>query len=152
MSKARKHWGMTVIELLLVMVILGILTAVAVPAYQNYTDRIRVSNGITDLMTIQVMMDQHFNDTGGWPDSLAEIGVNWNDPFGNPYQYLRIDGGPPAEGQQRKDHNLVPVNSDYDLYSMGKDGGSAPPFTSQQSRDDIVRAQNGAYVGLASEY
>ena len=153
MTKARNHRGMTVIELMLVMVILGILTAVAMPAYQNYTDRIRTSNAITDLMTIQVMIDQHFNDTGAWPDALTDIGVDWDDPFGNPYQYLRIDGGlPGSEGFQRKDHNLVPVNSDYDLYSMGKDGDSQPPFTSQQSRDDIVRAQNGAYVGLASEY
>ncbi len=153
MTNARKHAGMTVIELLLVMVIMGILTAVAVPAYNNYTDRIRVSNAITDIMTIQVMIDQFFNDTGAWPDSLADIGVDWDDPYGNPYGYLRIDGGPPgSEGLQRKDHNLVPVNSDYDLYSSGKDGGSQPAFSSQQSRDDIVRAQNGAYMGLASEY
>jgi general secretion pathway protein G len=44
------------------------------------------------------------------------------------------------------------VNSDYDLYRSGKDGASQPPLSPQASRDDIVRAQNGAYMGLASEY
>jgi len=57
-----------------------------------------------------------------------------------------------GKGKVRKDHNLVPLNSDYDLYSMGKDGKSVSPLTAKASRDDIVRANNGAFVGLASEY
>ena len=55
-------------------------------------------------------------------------------------------------GQARKDRFLVPLNSDYDLYSAGKDGESAPPLGAAQSRDDVVRANNGAYIGLASGY
>ena len=47
---------------------------------------------------------------------------------------------------------MVPVNSDYDLYSMGRDGKSNAPFTAKMSRDDIVRANDGQFVGLASEY
>jgi general secretion pathway protein G len=60
------------------------------------------------------------------------------------------DGG--VEGKMRKDRFLVPLNSDYDLYSMGKDGDSRPPLTAQMSRDDIVRASDGAFVGLASDF
>ena len=52
----------------------------------------------------------------------------------------------------RKDHNLVPVNSDFDLYSMGKDEATNSTFTAKVSEDDIVRANNGGYVGLVSEY
>jgi general secretion pathway protein G len=52
----------------------------------------------------------------------------------------------------RKDHLLAPVNADFDLYSMGKDGQSMVPFTAKASRDDIVRANNGGYVGLVSDY
>jgi general secretion pathway protein G len=55
-------------------------------------------------------------------------------------------------GQIRKDRFLVPVNSDYDLYSMGKDGQSQAPFTAKASRDDIVRASDGQYVGLAEDF
>lgn len=52
----------------------------------------------------------------------------------------------------RKDRFLVPINSDYDLYSMGKDGESVAPLTAAKSRDDIVRAANGTYVGLAENF
>ena len=52
----------------------------------------------------------------------------------------------------RKDHKMVPVNSDFDLYSKGRDGKSQTPFTSKASRDDIVRANNGRYIGLVSGY
>jgi len=46
----------------------------------------------------------------------------------------------------------VPINTDFDLYSMGPDGRSAPPLTAKHSRDDIVRANDGAFIGLASDY
>ena len=52
----------------------------------------------------------------------------------------------------RKDHRLVPINSDYDLYSMGKDGRSVSPLTARHSHDDIIRANDGDYVGLAKDY
>jgi general secretion pathway protein G len=52
----------------------------------------------------------------------------------------------------RKDKNLVPLNSDYDLYSMGKDGESQIPLTVKISHDDIIRANDGAFVGLAIDY
>jgi general secretion pathway protein G len=57
-----------------------------------------------------------------------------------------------GHGQQRKDRNLVPINSDYDLYSMGPDGRSVSPLTAQASRDDIIRANDGGFVGKASDY
>jgi len=52
----------------------------------------------------------------------------------------------------RKDHNLVPLNTDYDLYSMGPDGNSVGPLTAKASRDDIIRANNGSYIGPAANY
>jgi general secretion pathway protein G len=55
-------------------------------------------------------------------------------------------------GQARKDHFLVPINSDYDLYSMGKDGDSVPPLGAQKSLDDVVRANDGGFVGLAANF
>jgi general secretion pathway protein G len=57
-----------------------------------------------------------------------------------------------AKAKMRKDHNLVPVNTDFDLYSMGKDGESRAPFTAKVSHDDIVRANNGQFIGLVSNY
>ena len=52
----------------------------------------------------------------------------------------------------RKDRSLVPLNSTYDLYSMGKDGQSQPPLTAKASRDDIIRANDGSFYGIAEDY
>jgi general secretion pathway protein G len=74
------------------------------------------------------------------------------DPWGRPYEYLNVfnDGsGPP---HPRKDLFLHPLNSDYDLYSRGADGKSKPPLTAAGSHDDIIRANNGGYIGIADEY
>ena len=46
----------------------------------------------------------------------------------------------------------MPLNSEYDLYSKGKDGASAPALTAAASKDDIVRANDGGFVGLAINY
>ena len=52
------------------------------------------------------------------------------DPWGNPYGYLNL-GDKNANGHARKDHSLVPINTDFDLYSMGPDGRSSPPLTAK---------------------
>ena len=54
--------------------------------------------------------------------------------------------------QPRKDRFLHPINSDYDLYSMGKDGESVGPLTAKKSHDDVIRANDGSFVGLAVEF
>ena len=61
-----------------------------------------------------------------------------------------LDGS--NSGQWRKDKNIVPINTDFDLYSIGKDGNSVAPLTAKPSRDDIIRANDGAFVGLVSVY
>jgi len=55
-------------------------------------------------------------------------------------------------GQKRKDKNLVPINSDYDLYSMGPDGKTTSALTAAISQDDIVRGRDGIFIGLAADY
>ncbi|HNS56268.1 MAG TPA: hypothetical protein PKO34_04360, partial [Smithellaceae bacterium] len=60
--------------------------------------------------------------------------------------------GNKVAGSARKDRFLVPVNSDFDLYSMGPDGVSTLALTAKNSRDDIIRANDGAYIGTAAGY
>jgi general secretion pathway protein G len=86
------------------------------------------------------------------PDSLSDVGQGGaRDPWGNPYRYTNLETLK-GNGKARKNKNLVPINSDFDLYSMGKDGASASPLTAKASRDDIIRASDGRFVGLASDY
>jgi general secretion pathway protein G len=95
------------------------------------------------------------NDNNRYPQSLSQVGYGtYLDPWGSPYQYLDIQEAEKKgnKDKPRKDRWVHPINTDYDLYSMGADGASVPPLTAQQSRDDVVRANNGAYIGLASEF
>lgn len=145
--------GFTLIELMIVVAIIGTLSAIAVPNFLKYREKGRIAVALTDIRIIEKQINIYAINTGELPDSLNDLSIsNLIDPWGNSYQYLRIDGGNAPPGQLRKDHFMVPVNTDYDLYSMGQDGNSQSPFTSNASQDDIVRANNGGFVGLVSDY
>lgn len=137
------------------MAIIGVLAVVAVPVYSDYIDRVRVVQAVSDIGAIATSLITYQISTGKFPASLAEVGAqNYLDPWKNPYQYLNLSdpSDKSSKGKARKDHSLVPINSDFDLYSTGKDGKSVSPLTAKASRDDIVRANNGRYIGLASQY
>ena len=145
--------GFTYLDLVIAIIIVGMLVAVAVPVYSGAVQRARIAAAIGDMGRIQLELEKFLtNENGVLPANLAAVGMDTlNDPWGNPYQYLNIEAGANL-GAVRKDRNLVPLNTDYDLYSMGKDGISRPPLTARASRDDIVRAGNGAYFGLAEDF
>lgn len=144
--------GFSLIELLLVVAILGTLMAIAIPVYAKALERARIARAIGDIKAIgtDLMMEQLIR--GKLPDTLAEIGrEEFRDPWGNRYVYLNF-ANVRGKSAMRKDRFLVPINSDFDLYSKGPDGDSVPPLTAKASRDDIIRANDGGFVGLASEY
>jgi general secretion pathway protein G len=145
---------MTLIEVLIVVVIIGILSSIAIPSYFSSREKAKIAATISEIKILEKMIEVYNIDHYGYPESLDELGRRIPvDPWGNPYQYLKIEGSKKkGVGKMRKDHNMVPVNSDFDLYSKGGDGKSQSPFTSKASRDDIVRANNGRYIGLVSEY
>ena len=151
----RASLAMTLVEVLIVVAIVGTLAAIGIPAYNNYLDRARNEQAIEDIRFIEAAIKMFLTNNGVLPNTLNQVAsAQRRDPWDNPYQYLRIGGVNPnlVRGQWRKDRFLVPLNTDFDLYSMGKDGRSTPPLTAARSRDDIVRANDGTFVGLASEY
>ena len=138
-----------------VLAIVGTLAAIGVPSYSHYVDKARASQAIEDIYAIQKGILLYAAESETLPEDLDEaIWPRRLDPWGHPYEYFKIEGKPKSEvaGEWRKDHFNVPVNSDFDIYSKGKDGKSKSPFTAKDSQDDIVRANDGAYVGLVSEY
>lgn len=151
-TATRRPSGVTLVELMLVVAILAVLAAIAVPSYQGYIDRANVAQAKGDIQAIDVAIAQYHSDHRTLPDDLGDLGKgSFIDPWGNPYQYVDL-GDVNGKGKARKDHSLVPINSDYDLYSMGKDGRSVSPLTAKHSRDDVVRGRNGQFVGLASDF
>ncbi len=207
----RRGQGFTIVELLVTLAVISAVAAIAIPHYSSAVGKARTTRAIAEIRLMEREIAKYEMDHEQYPAALADTGWRANDPWGNPYQYLRLalrngeagpgnqpagapapkdapvplgggngngggggtppdpggggggggGGTPPGDpgggggggtGQARKDRFLVPLNSDFDLYSTGRDGRSAPPLTAQYSRDDIVRAVNGGYVGLASEF
>jgi general secretion pathway protein G len=148
---ATSQRGLSLIELLIIVAVIATLATIALLFFSDLTEQTRVARAVADLTTIGGEIDtfEYMNDR--LPNNLAEIGrASFKDPWGNAYVYQSFAATP--QGQWRKDHNLVPINSSFDLFSKGKDGQSQPPLTASASRDDIVRANDGNFIGLASRY
>ncbi len=113
----------TLIELMLVVIIIGILSAMIMPKLAGRSEQARVQAAKTDInANLSLALDLYEMDMGGYPESLDYLttkpsdGANWRgpyikkkpvDPWGRPYVY-KFPG----------EHNP----GTYDLYSLGKDG------------------------------
>ncbi|MGA1790538.1 MAG: type II secretion system protein [bacterium] len=179
LSKSQTQYlkGFTIVEILITISIIFTLSGIAIPSYRNYLYKARIARTVTEIRILEKEIWAYQVDINSQtfelnnedlPVSLDDIGHgNLRDPWDNHYEYMRLvwskkgekEGeedkkvkGKTDEGKMRKDRFLKPINTDYDLYSMGQDGKSKPNLNAKDSHDDIIRASNGAYVGLASEF
>jgi general secretion pathway protein G len=90
-------------------------------------------------------------DARSYPNALAEVKVATPlDPWGRAYVYYNVDAN--GRGGARKDKALNPINTDFDLYSMGPDGKTKSQVTQKDSVDDILRANDGGFIGVAADF
>lgn len=67
--------GFTMIELMIVVAIIGILAALAIPAYLNYTTRAQVTEGLQIVGGVKASVAESYAVTGRWPGSLEALGI-----------------------------------------------------------------------------
>lgn len=151
-ARRRAGAGFTLVEILIAVAIVAILGALAQGAYKRYRERVMVAQAVADIGAIAASIKRHEIDARALPGSLAEVGAgNRLDPWGRPYQYIDL-ATMKGNGKARKDKKLAPLNTDFDLYSLGKDGESKAPLVTPVSRDDVVRARDGQFIGLAQDF
>ena len=75
----KKQQGFTLIELMIVVAIIGILAAIAIPAYQDYTIRAQVAEGLNLAAGAKAAVSEYTMDRGAWPDDNEDAGLAIND-------------------------------------------------------------------------
>jgi general secretion pathway protein G len=143
--------GFTLIELLIVGGLLAVLASVAIPLYQDSRHRARERLAAQEINAMAGLLSRYQIDRRVLPATLDEVGLGGKlDPWDRPYVYYNVEAN--GRGGARKDRRLNPLNTDFDLYTMGRDGKTKPQVSQKDSRDDVIRANNGRYVGLADNY
>jgi type IV pilus assembly protein PilA len=95
MSTRRAQLGFTLIELMVVVAIVGILAAVAIPAYQSYTVRAQVSEGLSMAAPGKIQIAEFWIHKGGAPADLAAAGMTASatDHSGKYVQSIDVQNG-----------------------------------------------------------
>lgn len=136
--------------------LVAILTAIAVPSYQRYMERAKVSEAVQEMGDIQLRIERFRTRNLRLPNTLAEATTGiaaaaLEDPWGRAYTYYNYTAGTTPD-PTRRDKNLKPLNSDYDLYSVGKDGVTHQQLNHANSGDDVVRALDGSFIGYGRDF
>lgn len=153
-NRALLRQGVTILELIIALAVVATLAMIAIPTFRNYLEKGDTERAISDLRELDLRLEMHRLEFGGLPLNLSDaMNPVPKDPWGNDYQYLNLEAGlPGTNGKRRRDKNMNPINSDYDIYSMGPDGQSQAQLVGAKARDDIVRAADGDYIGVAEEF
>lgn len=74
--KLQMQKGFTLIELMIVVAIIGILAAVALPAYQDYTKRARVTEGFNLAASLKTGVADYYASNNAFPDTNVSVGAS----------------------------------------------------------------------------
>jgi len=148
-DRQRRSLGFTLIELMTVIVVMGALAAMAVAKTKYTVEQAKIARAIGDLRALAADIGGYLTAGNALPVTLADVDRDGMlDPWGRPYVYVNFSVG----GSPRIDVFGVSLNTDYDVYSLGPDGSSSISLSAASSQDDIVRGNDGGFLGRGSRY
>ncbi|HGM1987324.1 TPA: pilin [Neisseria gonorrhoeae] len=139
--------GFTLIELMIVIAIVGILAAVALPAYQDYTARAQVSEAILLAEGQKSAVTEYYLNNGKWPADNGAAGVASSDKIKGKYvQSVTVANGVVTAEMKSDGVNKEIQGKKLSLWGRRQDG-SVKWFCGQpvkrDAKDDTVTADNG---------
>ena len=143
--------GWTLVELMFALLVCGVLIALALPAWHKQRNKVLARHAGQEIAMMSAAIEAYREDHRAYPSSLADVQLGGRaDPWGRLYVFYNVDAQ--GRGGARKDRALNPINTDFDLYSLGADGLTHTQVSHRRSADDVIRANNGRFAGLGAEF
>ncbi len=102
----KEQQGFTLIELMIVVAIIGILAAIAIPAYQDYTIRAQIFEGLILSAGAKLAVSEYFMDRGAWPADNDEAGLaDKHDIIGKYTEHVEVED------------NVIEIKFGYDVHA-----------------------------------
>lgn len=127
----RKQKGFTLIELMIVVAIIGILAAIAIPAYQDYTIRAQVSEAMSLTSGTRTAVSEFLQTRGDWPANNESAGVAAPGSItGNYITQVEVNGSLITATFGNRAHQRIATGT-FDL--KGQDMGGSVEWTCQST-------------------
>jgi len=148
--------GFTLIELMIVIAIVGILAAIALPAYQDYIVRSKLSEPAAALAEAKTSIAEFYATNNGMPDTFAEAGLftNPDKPVVASLGYVSINGLPLISARVRE--GIIPANPTEANYGFSLSGstrsGNTLVWTCKSTTDGDIDSAGTAAVVIPSKF
>ncbi|ENS6636778.1 pilin, partial [Neisseria gonorrhoeae] len=142
--------GFTLIELMIVIAIVGILAAVALPAYQDYTARAQVSEAILLAEGQKSAVTEYYLNNGKWPANNTSAGVaSASDIKGKYVKEVEVENGVVTATMKSDGVNKEIKDKKLSLWAK-REAGSVKWFCGQPVKRDKTDADDDAVTAAAA--